>query len=77
MAVVAGVAAILAMAVAARSGDTGDGRSDQSSSVTGGDGSSWRQQMAATRGSDGRRPWRHTGMTAAKNTGGTGYRYSA
>ena len=75
MAVVAGVAAILAMAVAARSGDTGDGRSDQSSSVTGGDGSSWRQQMAATLGSDGRLPWLRTSMAAAKDTGGTYGRY--
>ena len=33
MAVVAGVAAMLAIAVAARSGDTGDGGNDKSSSV--------------------------------------------
>ena len=35
MTAVTGVAAILAMAVAARSGGTGDGGSDKSSSVTG------------------------------------------
>ena len=43
--------------------------------VHGGDGSSWRQQMAATLGSDGRLPWLRTSMAAAKDTGGTYGRY--